>query len=257
VIDEIVRPALESHGYRVERADHDKSPGIVTEALISKTIDADLVVADLSGLNPNVMYELAVRHATGKPVIQMLEDGEELPFDVRSQNTIYFTSDLAGRAAAIRAIQEADNALKSSVNQGNPVKRAVDLRALVSSGTADVALLANTVANVESELSRLRREIRDREGPSSPSRIDAHPLTVVYELLRNHEQLQGSGIELRHVITAEAEREGKPISARHIEPDWAQKLLSTVRMANALAAKLVTADVPRRRGRPASDEPEQ
>lgn len=108
--NEIVRPALEPRNYRVERADHDKGPGIVTESIISKLIDSHLVVADLTGLNPNVMYELAVRHATGKPVIQLLERGHRLPFDIQAQNTIMFAGDLAGRLEAIRLIQAAESA---------------------------------------------------------------------------------------------------------------------------------------------------
>jgi hypothetical protein len=81
ILDEIIRPALEPQ-YRVERADHDKSPGIVTEAIIGKLIDADLVVADLTGHNPNVFYELAIRHATGMPIVQVIESGNNLPFDI-------------------------------------------------------------------------------------------------------------------------------------------------------------------------------
>src|SRR5437870_8180471 len=130
VLNEIIRAALESRGYKVERADHDKTPGIVTERIINKILDADLVVADLTGLNPNVMYELAVRHAAGKPVIQILEEGQALPFDIRSQNTIYFTSDLAGRPEAVRMIQAAEGLVRGSAALGNPIRRTIELRAL-------------------------------------------------------------------------------------------------------------------------------
>jgi hypothetical protein len=49
-----------------------------------------LVVADLTGLNPNVFYELALRHALNRPAIQMIATGERIPFDVGQTRTIVF-----------------------------------------------------------------------------------------------------------------------------------------------------------------------
>ncbi len=46
------------------------------------------MIADLSGLNPNVMYELGFAHALGKKVIHITNTPlNELPFDVRNWNT--------------------------------------------------------------------------------------------------------------------------------------------------------------------------
>jgi hypothetical protein len=163
VLDEIIRPALEPIGYLVERADHDKSPGIVTEAFIAKIVEADLVVADLTGLNPNVMYELAVRHATGKAVIQILEEGQELPFDVRSQNTLYFACDLAGRGAAIRMIQAAEEAVHRASDLGNPIKRTLELRALSASAKGQDSVVAKALLDIQAEISRIRTAVSTRE----------------------------------------------------------------------------------------------
>lgn len=168
VLTEIVRPALEPRGYRVERADDDKTPGVVTEVMIAKILTADLVVADLSGRNPNVMYELALRHASGRPVIQILEEGEQLPFDVAAQNTLYFAGDLAGRSEAVRLIQAAETAATSAGYLGNPVKQTVELSAL-SAGQDRDKVLANAIVGIQSELSRLRAEISSARDTSTPS----------------------------------------------------------------------------------------
>lgn len=55
---------------------------MIDAQIIRFLIDADLVVADLSTLNPNAFYEIGVRHMVQKPIIHMqLADGK-IPFDV-------------------------------------------------------------------------------------------------------------------------------------------------------------------------------
>jgi len=158
VLVQIIKPALE--GYIVERADHDKSPGIVTESIITKILEADLVVADLSGLNPNVMYELAIRHAVSKPVIQILEKGENLPFDISSQNTIYFMPDLAGVREAVGEIQAAEKSVREKADLGNPIKRTVELGALKASNKGEDKVVVQALADVQVELTSMRRELQ-------------------------------------------------------------------------------------------------
>ena len=90
IFNEVIAPVAEEFGYRAEIAIHDKSPGIVTEGIVTKLIEADLVIADLHGHNGNVMYGMALRHATGEPIIQMIPEGEELPFDIAGSNTVTY-----------------------------------------------------------------------------------------------------------------------------------------------------------------------
>jgi hypothetical protein len=50
----------------------------------------------MTGHNPNVFYELAVRHGANKPVVHMIAKGENIPFDVAANRAIYYTLDLEG-----------------------------------------------------------------------------------------------------------------------------------------------------------------
>ncbi len=67
VFTHIVRPAAEASGYELVRADQINVPGPITGQIVRLLLDVEVVVADISGLNPNVMYELGIRHAADDP----------------------------------------------------------------------------------------------------------------------------------------------------------------------------------------------
>ena len=88
VLKHIIRPAVESCGYKAVRADEIAQPGIITNQIIRHVVDDPLVIADLTGQNANVFYELAIRHYIGKPLVQIIDNVENIPFDVGSMRTI-------------------------------------------------------------------------------------------------------------------------------------------------------------------------
>lgn len=96
IIDSVIHPVLQSKGYEVSAAHQISSAGSITKQVIEKILEDDLVVANLTELNANVMYELAIRHCVGKPVISIAEQGTVLPFDVADERTIFYANDMAG-----------------------------------------------------------------------------------------------------------------------------------------------------------------
>ena len=88
VLEHIIRPVVESCGYKAVRADEIAEPGIITNQIIRHVVDDPLVIADLTGQNANVFYELAIRHAVRKPLVQIIDNVEAIPFDVRPMRTI-------------------------------------------------------------------------------------------------------------------------------------------------------------------------
>jgi hypothetical protein len=104
VLKHIFREALHPRGYKLIRADEISQPGSITVQVIEKVLNADLVIADLTDHNPNVFYELAVRHAAQKPLLHVIQAGQSIPFDVSDFRTIPIELDLDGAAKARAAI---------------------------------------------------------------------------------------------------------------------------------------------------------
>lgn len=91
VLKYIITPAVTECGYeRPVRGDEIDKTGDITSRVIQHVDDDDLVIADLTGHNPNVFYELAIRHAVHKPVILIIAIGEAIPFDIAQNRVIYF-----------------------------------------------------------------------------------------------------------------------------------------------------------------------
>lgn len=88
IVLEILERALAPFDYAPIRSDQIAEPGMISHKVIQLLVEAPLVVADLTGANPNVYYELAIRHAVGKPIIQLIAKNEKIPFDVVDMRTI-------------------------------------------------------------------------------------------------------------------------------------------------------------------------
>ena len=72
VFKHIIEPVAQECGYKPIRADHISDPGIITDQIIEHIVKDPLGIVDLTGHNANVFYELAIRHATRKPSVQMI-----------------------------------------------------------------------------------------------------------------------------------------------------------------------------------------
>lgn len=94
-LSSLIEPALNGFGLEVVRADKIGQPGMITSQILEHILRARLVIADLSFHNPNVFYEMALRHMTKLPIVQICRKSERLPFDVNQVRTITIdTSDI-------------------------------------------------------------------------------------------------------------------------------------------------------------------
>ena len=95
VFNHIIEPAL-SNEFTVTRADKMYHADKIDNQIFSSLKDADLVVADLTGTNPNVFLEVGYRMALDKPIMFLLQkNSEPLPFDIQSINICHY--DILGK----------------------------------------------------------------------------------------------------------------------------------------------------------------
>ena len=95
IIDAAIMPVM-GNDYEILVSHRIFEMGSINKQIIELIYKSDLVIANLTETNPNVMYELAIRHTLGLPVVTIAEKGTELPFDVSTERTIFYTNDLQG-----------------------------------------------------------------------------------------------------------------------------------------------------------------
>jgi hypothetical protein len=144
----IRRPVLDA-GFTCQRADEQSEFGPVPEQVITGLRTADLVIADLSTNNPNVLYELGFRHALGLPILTIVDDPEKLPFNVRTLRTHrYSLSDVPMADECRRLIREFADQVKaeSAVPRPEPGSTEASLNRLENLLTAGFTNLSQLVS---------------------------------------------------------------------------------------------------------------
>jgi hypothetical protein len=110
----VIRETVESQGYECVRADERYIVGTVMNDVNDQIEQADLIVADLTGRNPNVFYEVGYAAALRKPVIQIAQSSEDLPFDVRHIRTFPYSTKILGDRKLAHNLAEAIRATTGS-----------------------------------------------------------------------------------------------------------------------------------------------
>lgn len=89
--ESIYKPGIEKAGFRAVRADDDMfATGKIIDQIWQGIHAATVLVAELTGRNPNVFYELGLAHALQKPVVLVSSNEEDVPFDVQHIRVIYY-----------------------------------------------------------------------------------------------------------------------------------------------------------------------
>lgn len=132
----LIQPAVIQAGLNPLRAYDIFTPGSIMEQIRSAIQQSRICIADLTGRNPNVLYELGIAQALGKPSILLSQDINDVPFDVRHLRIIQYANNPKGLQVSLKGLM---NALQQ-VFGGDRIKEA---RQLIQAGMfrAGVAML--------------------------------------------------------------------------------------------------------------------
>lgn len=101
-----LKKAAEGAGLKLRRADDIWENPAVIQDVVNLIDRSAVVIADCSGRNPNVFYEIGIAHSLGREVLLITQSDLDIPFDLRHLRFVQYHNNTQGRAALRRRLQE-------------------------------------------------------------------------------------------------------------------------------------------------------
>ncbi len=171
----IIVPAVQDAGLDPYRADLDLSPGAITPKMLSELLSARAVIADLTGRNPNVFYELGITHSFARPLISIADSARSLPFDAKDERVIelgeYSPTGLTyiqGEKAKTSLQESLSIVLSATYAPPSPLREVAANRSVDE--LAPENPIAAELAQMRETLEEIRRRVPNRSAASPGSR---------------------------------------------------------------------------------------
>jgi hypothetical protein len=168
----IIKPAAVEAGFTdVMRGDQFSGSQIITTQIIEAIMNWELVVADLSVLNANVYYEIAIRHWTKRPIVHLAQTDVIIPFDVAAMRALQFDMSVGPATDARNELVKWIKKITAEPSKGlNPISLAqiagaikdtkIDNKELAEVVNQQFANMQASIARLQSEVAELRRPVR-------------------------------------------------------------------------------------------------
>jgi hypothetical protein len=160
--EDLYCPAICAAGLEPKRADDLYRPSTIINDIWAYTQTAKLILADLTGKNPNVFYELGLAHALAKPAILITESINDVPFDLRSLRVIVYDKNQPDWGVALQ------DGITKSIKEiiESPLESVLPTFLTVKPGarTKEVTVKDKTILEMKRDIDLLRMELR-RGGP--------------------------------------------------------------------------------------------
>lgn len=143
-----ILPAMTECGYTVVRADNLTDQNILRR-IMAGMATSDIVIAVISGLNANVMYELGLAHGLCIAAVVLTDDIDAVPFDLRSYQVLPYSSNVKDVEKLKVSLQHiAKTKASGNMAFSSPLEFIPDDAPIVPLGTVNDAQLTNVLASV-------------------------------------------------------------------------------------------------------------
>jgi len=106
IYDDYIRPVVQRQKMNCVRADEIVGVGSITKDIWENICRARFVVADLTGKNPNVFYEVGLAHALGKDVVLLTQTLDDVPFDLRNLRCLVYENTPRGMPIMMQKFEQ-------------------------------------------------------------------------------------------------------------------------------------------------------
>ena len=166
LLNNVIKPICRELNFDICVAHEIDNTGSITNQVIQKILDSDMVIANLTGLNANVMYELAIRHAVRKPVVCLAEIGTKLPFDINTERTIFYSDDMYGAEILKQDLKRKFQVAISEDDIDNPIYRVIKEKTIIKEIKIDGGSHSRSILYLIEKLDRIERKIANSKHAS-------------------------------------------------------------------------------------------
>ena len=174
----IIAPVCEKYEFEAVRVDQINQADSITQTIIDMLLQSELVIADMTGHNPNAFYEMGFRACTKKPMIHIKEKGEEIPFDIAGIRA--FDYDLTDLDAVAEVKQRLGQTIKSFNITERQEESDVPDNAQDATGDERESQLLPVLYAIQDQITQLKDEIHNKDTETIQAIVKAsQPITPV------------------------------------------------------------------------------
>ena len=200
VLEFVIVPAVEQAGMglKVIRADDIDRPGSFIKDILQYIAGSFVVIADLTNQNPNVFYELGVRHSLSPRTILIAQELDDIPSDLREYRTIIYDTSAKGASAFKERVENFLREIREAPQRpDNPVLDR--LGSVVGEQTEE---LEAEVTRLKSELDRVLRTGSPSE-PNNARKVSLGRRLDRIEKIMGAKAVSGSHLDLRRTAAGQ------------------------------------------------------
>ena len=117
IYSEVIKPTVESCGMTCKRSDEIYSVNSIMSDVWSYIQKAEMIIAELTQRNPNVLYELGLCHTLWKKTIMIVQDIDDVPFDLRQFRCIVYENTQDGKQRLEMGLRHTIKAIRKELHE--------------------------------------------------------------------------------------------------------------------------------------------